>query len=34
MPAIVPIITDEWPAHRRIADGDTAHETVSHSAEE
>ncbi len=28
------IITDEWPAYRGIADHDTRHETVNHSAEE
>lgn len=28
------IYTDEWPAYRGIADHDTRHETVNHSAEE
>jgi len=28
------IYTDEWPAYRGIADEDTRHETVNHSAEE
>jgi hypothetical protein len=27
-------MTDEWPAYRGIADGDTTHETVEHSAKE
>jgi transposase-like protein len=33
-PDTVAIYTDEWPAYRGIADGDTRHETVNHSAEE
>ena len=28
------IYTDDWPAYRGIADHDTRHETVNHSAEE
>ena len=28
------IYTDEWPAYKGIADADTRHETVNHSAEE
>ncbi len=28
------IITDEWPSYRGIADHDTSHETVNHSARE
>jgi IS1 family transposase len=28
------IYTDEWPAYKGIADKDTAHKTVNHSAEE
>lgn len=28
------IMTDEWPAYRGIADEDTTHETVNHSAKE
>ena len=34
LPAVERIITDEWPAYRGIADGDTTHETVNHSQEE
>lgn len=33
-PRVRRIITDEWPAYRGIADHDTTHETVQHSAEE
>ena len=33
-PRVRRIITDDWPAYRGIADHDTAHETVNHSAEE
>jgi len=28
------IFTDEWPAYKGIADADTKHETVNHSADE
>jgi len=33
-PRVRRIMTDEWPAYRGIADHDTSHETVNHSAEE
>ena len=33
-PRVRRIMTDEWPAYRGIADHDTTHETVNHSAEE
>ncbi len=34
LPTATRIITDEWPAYRGVADADTTHETVNHSAEE
>ena len=33
-PRVRRIMTDEWPAYKGIADYDTTHETVNHSAEE
>jgi len=33
-PRVRRIMTDDWPAYRGIADHDTSHETVNHSAEE
>ena len=33
-PAVERLMTDEWRSYRGIADADTTHETVNHSAEE